>query len=150
MNAGSSRKMHMADRVLRSIRRRRSIVILRSDLAHLGSAAQLTRVLAKLVEAQRLVRVGHGLYAKTRRNKFTQRPAPAGTFEQIAAEAFRRLGINIGLGLRAREYNEGLTTQVPMTGVVTTGRRRISRRIQVGKQVVTYERERARPTKEKL
>ena len=142
--------MHMANRVLCSIARRKGIVILRSDLAHLGSAAQLTRVLAKLVETQRLVRVGHGLYARTRQNKFTQRPAPAATFEQIAAEAFCRLGIDIGHGRLAREYNAGLTTQVPVTGVVNTGRRRISRRIQVGKRVVTYERERARPTKEKL
>jgi hypothetical protein len=144
----SKKRMH--DRVMQFIRRSRSIVILRSDLTGLGSAAQLARVLTKLVESEKLVRVGHGLYAKTRWNRFTGRPAPAGTFEQIAAESFRKLGIHIGPGTQIVEYNAGLTTQVPMTGVVTTGRRRINRKIQVGRRIVAYEREVSRQRKETL
>jgi hypothetical protein len=45
-------------------------VILRSELVGLASPSQLSRVLAKLLEAGKLVRVSHGVYAKTRFNKF--------------------------------------------------------------------------------
>jgi hypothetical protein len=42
----------------------------------------------------------------------------------------------------AEEYNSGRSTQIPMMPTVTTGRRRISRRIQVGSKRVIYERRR--------
>jgi hypothetical protein len=63
--------MKLEARVMRSIARRRGVVILRSELADLGSPAQLSRVLAALVESGKLVRVGRGIYAKTRINRFT-------------------------------------------------------------------------------
>lgn len=97
-------------------------------------------MLAKLVSEGKLVRVSKGVYAKTRVNKFTGKLAPAGTFESIAAETFRKLGIDIKPGRAARDYNEGKTTQIPMDSVVCTGKRRIKRRVQVGTRVVTYER----------
>jgi predicted transcriptional regulator of viral defense system len=130
-----------------SIQRRTSVVILRSELAGLASRSQLSRALKKLVEAGMLVRISHGVYAKTRFNKFLKRPAPAGTLESIAAEVFRKLGIDVGPGNLANEYNAGLSTQVPMLAVVTTGRRRICRRIQVGSRSVSYERERVNARK---
>lgn len=105
----------------------------------MGSIAQVGRVLAKLVGNGTLVRVSKGVYAKTRVNKFTGKLAPAGTFESIAAETFRKLGIDIKPGRAARDYNAGLTTQIPVAPVVSTGKRRISRTIRVGTRVVKYE-----------
>ncbi|VVD27481.1 S-adenosylhomocysteine hydrolase (modular protein) [Paraburkholderia dioscoreae] len=138
----------LKDRVVRSIARRYSVVILRSELAALGSPAQLTRVLSNLVKNKRLVRVGLGIYAKTRLNKFTGEAATAATFEEIAAEAFRKLDIDVSHGQLARDYNAGKTTQVPMLATVDTGRRRISRRISLGSRTVTYERSSKRMPKE--
>jgi len=140
--------MKLEDRVLRSIARRHSVVILRSELASLGSPAQLSRVLSSLVKTKILVRIGVGIYAKTRLNKFTRELAPAATFEEIAAEAFRKLEIDVTPGKLAREYNEGNTTQVPMLATVDTGGRRISRRISLGSRTVTYERSSKRMSKE--
>ncbi|MEK6419753.1 MAG: DUF6088 family protein [Burkholderia gladioli] len=140
MGSPTTRASRVKDRVARSIRKRKGVVILRSELAKLGSPSQLTRVLHALVDAGQLARVGHGIYAKTRINRFTGRPAPASTFEAIAAEAFKKLGISVGPGKLAREYNAGTSTQIPMVAVVTTGRRRITRRIQVGSRRVVYER----------
>ncbi|MCG5078504.1 DUF6088 family protein [Paraburkholderia tagetis] len=131
--------MSLEDRILRSIRRRKGVVILRSELAPLGSTAQAGRVLAKLVQDGKLVRVSKGVYAKTRRNRFTGQLAPAAPFETIAAETFRKLRIDVMPGRLAREYNAGTTTQVPMSGVVCTGKRRISRKIRVGNRTVEYE-----------
>lgn len=115
-------------------------MVLRSELSKLGSHSQLTRVLHTPVHRGQLVRVGYGIYAKTRTNRFTGTLLPAASFESIAAEAFRKLGIDVGPGTLARDYNSGSSTQIPMVAVVTTGRRRITRRIQVGTKRVEYER----------
>ncbi|WP_221303937.1 DUF6088 family protein [Paraburkholderia bryophila] len=139
--------MKLEARVLRSIARRHSIVILRSELARLGSPAQLSRVLAKLVRTGALVRVSQGVYAKTKVNKFTGKLAPAAPFETIAAETLRKLRIEVTHGTLAAEYDQGLTTQIPMLPIVSTGRRRISRKIQVGRKILLYERPPARARK---
>ncbi|REG60763.1 hypothetical protein B0G80_3574 [Paraburkholderia sp. BL6669N2] len=141
--------MKLETRVMRSIARRHSIVILRSELAALGSPAQLSRVLSTLVKSKRLVRVSVGIYAKTRLNKFTNELAPAAPFETIAAQVFKKLKIDVAPGELARDYNASKTTQVPMLAVVNTGGRRITRKIQVGSKTVTYERRSVNQRKER-
>jgi hypothetical protein len=131
--------MNIEDKIVRSIRQRKGVVVLRSEVAPFGSKAQVGRVLAKLVAGGNLVRVSKGVYVKTRVNKFTGKLAPAGTFEAIAAETFRKLGIAVEPGRLARDYNAGKTTQIPMDGVVCTGKRRITRRVHVGTRIVKYE-----------
>lgn len=132
--------MKLKSRVQRSIARRQSVVVLRAELAPLGSAAQLSRVLAKLVSDGALVRVSRGVYAKTKLNRFTGKLAPAAPFEAIAAETLRKLGIEVTPGTLAADYNAGRTTQIPMAPVVHTGRRRITRKIQVGSKRLLFER----------
>src|SRR5882762_8523795 len=112
--------MRLEDRIIRSIRQRKGVVVLRAEVAPMGSVAQVGRVLAELVSDGMLVRVSKGVYAKTRVNKFTGKLAPAATFESIAAETFRKLQIEVEPGQLAREYNAGLTTQIPVDGVVCT------------------------------
>lgn len=131
--------MTLEDRIVLSIKQRKGVVVLRSDVAPLGSPAQVGRVLAKLVANGALVRVSKGVYAKTRINRFTGKLSPAAPFETIAAETFQRLGIKVVPGRLAREYNAGATTQIPMDGAVSTGTRRIRRKIQVGSKTVKYE-----------
>lgn len=136
--------MKLEDRIVRSIKQRKGVVILRSEVAPLGSAAQVSRVLSKLVGEGRLVRVSKGVFAKTSVNKFTGKLTPAAPFESIAAETFRKLNVKVGPGRLAREYNSGATTQIPMDGVVNTGTRRISRKISVGSKTVKYEKNNGR------
>jgi hypothetical protein len=137
-------KVKLEDRIVRSIKQRKGVVILRSEVAPLGSTAQVGRVLSKLVADGKLVRVSKGVFAKTRINKFTGKLAPAATFERIAAETFRKLNVRVQPGQLAREYNAGATTQIPMDGVVSTGARRITRKIQVGSRTVKYEKNNGR------
>jgi hypothetical protein len=134
--------MKLEDRVIRSIAHRKGVVVQRSELVDLGSPAQLSRVLAALVRAGKLVRVSRGMYAKTRVNRFAGQLAAAATFEAIAAEIFHKLKIDVTHGQLARDYNAGTTTQVPMLPVVDTGHRRITRRIWLGSRIITYERKR--------
>jgi hypothetical protein len=128
--------MKLEGRIVRSISQRKGPVILRSEVAPLGSPAQVGRVLLKLVSDGKLVRVSKGVFAKTEINKFTGTPTPAATFEVIAAETLRKLGIEITPGWLAREYNNGRSTQIPMDSIVNTGKRRIRRKIQVGRRTV--------------
>ncbi|SED79070.1 hypothetical protein SAMN02787142_3845 [Burkholderia sp. WP9] len=139
--------MKVEDRVTAFIAGCEGVVILRSELAGLGSPAQLGRVLRKFVQTRKLVRVSWGSYVKTRLNRYNGQLGPTATFEEIAAEVFRKLKIDVEPGELARDYNAGRTTQVPMLAVVDTGKRRISRKIQVGSRSVSYERERVNERK---
>ncbi|EGH98064.1 MULTISPECIES: DUF6088 family protein [Pseudomonas syringae group] len=131
--------MKLEDRMSRSIKQRASVVILRSDFARMGSDSQVGRVLARFVESGMLIRVSKGAFAKTRINKFTGKPTPAGTLEMIAAELFRKLKISVAPGALVSDYNSGRSTQIPMGATINTGRRRISRKVTVGNSTLSYE-----------
>ena len=131
--------MRLEDRIRRSITQRKGAVVLRSDFAGMGSSAQVGRVLSRLVEAGKLVRVSKGAFAKTHINKFTGTPSANGTLEDITSELFRKLGIELFPSMLVAEYNSGRSTQVPVASVANTGRRRISRKVTVGARSVIYE-----------
>lgn len=131
--------MKLEDRMSRSIKQRAGVIVLRSDFAKMGSDSQVGRVLARFVAEGRLVRVSKGAFAKTRINKFTGKPTAAGTLEMIAAELFRKLNIAVEPSSLVSEYNSGRSTQIPMGATVSTGRRRISRKVTVGNSTLTYE-----------
>lgn len=131
--------MKLEERMLRSIKLRRSCIILRSDVAKMGSASQVSQALKSLLQKGVLVRIGTGVYAKTRKSSVTGATIPSGSLETLAIEALHRLGVQVQAGRLAQEYNTGRTTQLPGTFVVNTGRRRISRKISVGGRKLVYE-----------
>ncbi|WLW63253.1 MULTISPECIES: DUF6088 family protein [Achromobacter] len=133
--------MKLEDRMSRSIKQRAGVVVLRSDFADMASDSQIGRVLARFVDDGMLVRVSKGAFAKTRINKFTGKPTPAGTLEMIAAELFRKLKISVEPSALAAEYSSGKSTQIPMGATVSTGRRRITRKVTVGSSTLTYEKD---------
>lgn len=133
--------MKLEDRMSRSIKQRAGVVVLRSDFAGMASDSQIGRVLARFVDDGMLVRVSKGAFAKTRINKFTGRPSPAGTLEAIAAELFRKLKISVEPSALVAEYNNGKSTQIPMGATVNTGRRRITRKVIVGSSTLMYEKD---------
>lgn len=126
------------NRVVRSIGRSTAEVFLRGDFAAIGSYAQIGKALSELTRAGRLVRLGYGVYAKSRPSSLSGRPVPRKSLESLALQTFRKLGIEVELGSAAREYNAG-STQVPPYVCYDTGARRISRKLSVGLQEVQYE-----------
>ena len=132
-------------RLLRSIAARSGEVVLRRDLARFGSPAQVSRALNQLVAEGKLVRIGLGVYAKAAPGPISGIPMARQPLGALAAETFDRLGIRWQLGAAQRRYNERLTTQVPWRTTFDTGKRRISRRLQIGKRVVEYENDLTRP-----
>lgn len=131
--------MKLQERMLRSIKQRAGNVILRTELAGMGSASQVTGALKALQEKGVLIRIGTGVYAKTRKSSITGAIVPAGSLETLASETLRKLGVQVTAGKAAAAYNSGKTTQLPGTFVANTGRRRITRKIEVGGRRVVYE-----------
>ncbi|WP_395322280.1 DUF6088 family protein [Variovorax sp. UC74_104] len=131
--------MKLQERMLRSVKQRAGNVIIRAELAGMGSASQVTEALKALQEKGVLVRIGTGVYAKTRKSSVTGATIPAGSLESLATETLRKLGVQVTAGKAAAAYNSGKTTQLPGTFVANTGRRRITRKIAVGGRNVAYE-----------
>lgn len=131
--------MKLQERMLRSIKQRTGNIVLRAELAGMGSSTQVSEALKALQDKGVLVRIGTGVYAKTRESSVTGSAIPAGSLETLATEALRKLGVTVNVGSTASAYNAGRTTQLPGTFVANTGRRRISRKIAVGGRTVAYE-----------
>ena len=131
--------MKLIERMLRSIKQRNGNVILRAEVSKLGSASQVTEALKTLQETGVIVRIGTGVYAKTRKSSVTGATIPAGSLETLASEALRKMGVEVSAGQAAVSYNAGRTTQLPGAFVANTGNRRISRKIAVGGRSVKYE-----------
>lgn len=131
--------MNFQQRLLRSIKQRKGNIILRAELAGKGSSSQVTEALKALQYQGVIVRIGTGVYAKTRRSSVTGALIPAGSLESLASETLKKLGVTVRAGSAAAAYNAGATTQLPGAFVANTGRRRISRKIEVGGRQVVYE-----------
>lgn len=86
-----------------------------------------------------IVRIGLGIYAKTRKSSATGANVPAGSLETLATEALGKMGVLFSAGRAAAAYNSGATTQLPGSFVVHTRNRRISRKIEVGGRRLVYE-----------
>lgn len=115
------------------------LVLLRADFRLLSSPSQVSRALNSLIDEGRLVRVGAGVYVRTRRSSVTNALVPAGSLETVAAAALKRLGINAGPGAAAQRYNRRESNQLPGAVVAHTGKRRITRSIVVGGQKLQFE-----------
>ncbi len=129
----------MKERMIRSITMRRGEIIMRSDFTRMGSQSQISRLLADFVSEGRLVRLGYGIFAKSRISSISGKAVPREPLEVLAQEAFRRLMIEAKPGKAQREYASGQSTQVPVQAVFDTGQRRISRKLTVGNRKVRYE-----------
>jgi predicted transcriptional regulator of viral defense system len=138
--------MKLEDRLLRSVKKRAGNIVLRSEIAALGSPSQVSVALKGLQQRGVLVRIGTGVYAKTRISSVTGAVIPAGSLETLAQEALERLGVPVSPGATAVEYNAGRSTQLPGKLVVNTGRRRIRRNIAVGGRHLLYENNYGRAT----
>lgn len=130
----------VAEEMLRVIHAEQSDVMLRTDFRWVGSPSQVSRGLRTLCAAGTLMRIGTGVYAKTRISAVTGELIPRGSLETLSSQVLSRLGIPVRPSRATEEYNQRRTTQLPGFLVVNTGRRRISRVIEVGGRRLRYER----------
>lgn len=126
-------------RIARSIGRSQGDVFLRAHFADFGSSSRVTRALSELMDERKLVRLGYGVYAKTIPSVVTGNAIPRKVLESLVVEAFNSLGIPMELGAARLAYATGNSNQVPMSVTVSTGSRRVSRKLKLGNREVKYE-----------
>jgi len=129
----------LEQRLERRIARKRGDVFLRADFSDLGGYDQVGRALRGLVRKGRLMKVGYGLYTRTRPSLLDGKPLPAKGIRELAAETLGRLGIETAPTRLEEAYNAGKTTQVP-TGRVVAVRGRVRRKISYNGFPLSYER----------
>lgn len=120
--------MKLEERMLRSLQRRTGAVVLRSDVAHMGSPSQVSEGLKALIRRGVLVRLGAGIYARAKKDPASDTAALAGEPDAVAQEVFTRLGVTASL---QRDGDKDCL-------VLDTGARRINRRLALGGHTVTY------------
>ena len=129
----------LKERLERRITRKRGDVFLRADFGDMGGYDQVGRALRELVREGQLMKVGYGMYARTRRSLLDGKPTPTKSMRELAAEALGRLGIETVPTRMEQAYNAGKTTQVP-TGRVIGVRGRVRRQISYNGFPLSYER----------
>lgn len=126
---GSTAKL--ADRMRQSIRRRSGHVVLRAELAPLGSASQVSEALKALQRDGELLRLGAGVYAKARRDETTHEVTPVVDVETLGREVAHKLKAQVSDG-------------GDVTLVLDTGDCRVSRKLALGHGAVQYVNNRSR------
>lgn len=93
-------------------------VLLRKDFAHLGSYRQISRMLNKLINQKKLVKIGFGVYAKAYESKYSDQPLIVDGFDVISREVLDRLGAKWEPSSAEQDYNTTKTQQVPVHNFV--------------------------------
>lgn len=125
--------MKIESRILSSIKHRPGAVLLRRDVARLGSASQVSESLKALQAKGVIVRVGAGIYAKSIKNPTTGAVELSAPAEDIVIEVFQKLGVGV------RIASSGISN-TPSQGTLAldTGSHRIKRHLSIGGKSVTY------------
>jgi hypothetical protein len=119
----------------RIARKRSEDVFLPREFRDLGGEDQVLRVLRILVREKRLVRLGYGVYGRAIVSRLSGDPVlySRNGFLGAARQALTKLGVKWEPSQAERDYNEGLSTQVPVNPVVRI-KGRFSRQLRDGKQ----------------
>jgi len=120
--------MKLESRMLSSIKHRASSVVLRRDVAGLGSASQVSESINALLDKGVIARIGNGIYAKSVKNPDTGEVRIIAAAEEIAAEVFQKLGVNV----RVTQANSSNAVEVDI------GSHRINRRLSIAGKPVIY------------
>jgi hypothetical protein len=99
------------------------------------------RALHELTREGKLIRLGYGVYGRAEFSSITQKPMLAGDgFGSVARRALDKLNVPWEPTAAERAYNEGRSTQVPMTPRVRLGKSRFSRKLRYNRTELTFER----------
>ena len=136
------RRGTLRERVKARVVERRDNAFLTREFLDLGGERQVLRALRELTEAGDLIRLGYGAYARAELSSLTQRPMLAGDgFGQVSRQVLDKLHVPWEPSTAERAYNEGRSTQVPMTPRVRLPRQsRFSRKLGYNTMELTVER----------
>jgi hypothetical protein len=135
------RRMTLRRRIEARIAKRRDDAFLTREFLDLGGERQVLRALRELTEQGQLIRLGYGVYGLTEISSITQQPILAGDgFGPVARQVLDKLKVRWEPTRAERDYNEGRSTQVPMTPRVRLRGSRFSRKLRYNTMELTFER----------
>lgn len=131
-------RVTLEKKILKRIARKPGNVLLRDDFRDLGGYDQVGRGLRLLVEQGKLIKIGYGLYAKTKISPLTKQSVPTATLPRLGKEALDRLKVPTLPTKAEQAYRDGRSTRVP-TGRMIGVKGRICRKIGYKGAYITYE-----------
>ena len=135
------RKPTLRERIETRMAERPDDVFLTREFSDLAGERQVLRALRDLTEAGQLIRLGYGVYGRAELSSITQKPMLAGEgFGPVARQVLDKLNISWEPTTAERAYNEGRSTQVPMTPRVRLRSSRFSRKLRYNTMELTFER----------
>jgi hypothetical protein len=135
------RQKTLRQRVEARIARRRDDAFLTREFLDLGGERQVLRALRELTDAGKLIRLGYGAYGRAQLSSITNQPILAGDgFGQASRQVLTKLNVPWEPTTAERAYNEGRSTQVPMTPRVRLRNSRFSRKLRYNTMELTFER----------
>ena len=135
------RRTTLRQRIEARIAKRRDDAFLTREFLDLGGERQVLRALRELTEEGKLIRLGYGAYARAEMSPITHQPMLAGDgFGAVSREVLDKLRVPWEPTLAERAYNEGRSTQVPMTPRVRLRGTRFSRKLGYKGMELTIER----------
>lgn len=112
-------------------------VFMPRDFFYLSDRDQVGRALRQLTKEQFLVKIGYGVYVKTRVSAYTGKILPYTDLRSIAEATLSKLGIGIFPTKYETAYNTRQSTQIP-SGFVVGVDKRISRKLSYGDASIKY------------
>jgi Family of unknown function (DUF6088) len=133
--------MTLRQRIKARIAKRRDDAFLTREFLDLGGERQVLRALRELTSEGKLIRLGYGAYARAEISPITHQPMLAGDgFGSVSREVLDKLRVRWEPTDAERAYNEGRSTQVPMTPRVRLRGSRFSRKLGYKGMELTIER----------
>lgn len=136
------RRMTLRQRIEARIAKRRDDAFLTREFLDLSGERQVLRALRELTEEGKLIRLGYGVYGRAEISSLTNKPMLAGDgFGQVSRQILNKLKVPWEPTTAERDYNEGRSTQVPMTPRVRLQPgNRFSRKLRYNTMELTFER----------
>ncbi len=133
--------MTLRQRVEARIAKRRDDAFLTREFLDLGGERQVLRALRELTDQGRLIRLGYGVYGRAEISPLTAQPMLTGDgFGSVARQVLDKLKVRWEPTTAERDYNEGRSTQVPMTPRVRLRGNRFSRKLRYKTMELAFER----------
>jgi hypothetical protein len=137
----AGRRKTLRQRVEERIARRGDTAFLTREFRDLAGERQVLRALRELTEEGKLIRLGYGVYGRAEISPITDQPMLAGDgFGPVARQVLDKLKVRWEPTTAERDYNEGRSTQVPMTPRVRLRGSRFSRKLRYKTMELAFER----------
>jgi hypothetical protein len=135
------RRRTLRERVEARIAERRDDAFLTREFRDLSGERQVLRALRELTDEGKLIRLGYGVYGRAELSPITRQPMLAGDgFGAVSRQVLDKLKVRWEPASAERDYNEGRSTQVPMTPRVRLRSGRFSRKLRYKTMELTFER----------